>query len=82
MSFCMDFFLLDGGMHFLGKTSKHTDFSSIRQMLEDEGFFLTCKEEDTDCSDGLSFQKTEITRIFQLATMLICVTSVRYRLYR
>ena len=45
-------------------------------MLEDEGFFLTCKEDDNDCSDGLSFQKTETTRIFQLATMLICVTSV------
>ena len=55
---------------------RNTDFSSIRQMLEDEGFFLTCKEDDNDCSDGLSFQKTETTRIFQLATMLICVTSV------
>lgn len=61
---------------FIVKTSKLTDFSSIRQMLEDEGFFLTCKEEDTDCSRGLTVQKTEITRIFQLATMLICVTSV------
>ena len=53
------------------------NFSSIRQMLEDEGFFLVCREdEDGECRDGISVQMTEITRIFQLATMLVCVTAV------
>ena len=47
-------------------------FSSIREMLEDEGFFLSCNENDVDCKEGTARQKTEITRIFQLAMMLFC----------
>ena len=41
-------------------------------MLEVEGFFLTCDENDVGCENGAAKQKTEITRVFQLAMMLYC----------
>ena len=45
-------------------------WSSIRQMLEDEGFFLECADDDLNCRDGLANQSTKTSQIFQLAMML------------
>ena len=44
-------------------------------MLEAEGFFLSCDENDVGCEAGTAKQKTEITRIFQLAMMLYCTVA-------
>ena len=61
-------FLLDAALHGI----LIIGWSSIREMLEYEGFFLQCVENDTGCEKGLATQKTEITRIFQLSIMLLC----------
>ena len=45
-------------------------WSSIRQMLENEGFFLSCDENDTDCENGISRQRGELSQVFQLTMML------------
>ena len=62
-------FLLDAALHGI----LIIGWSSIREMLEYEGFFLQCEENDTGCEQGLATQKTEITKIFQLSIMLLCV---------
>ena len=45
-------------------------WSSIRQMLENEGFFLSCDENDTDCQTGIADQRGELSQVFQLTMML------------
>ena len=45
-------------------------WSSIRQMLEDEGFFLNCADADMNCQDGLASQSRQTSQIFQYSMML------------
>ena len=44
--------------------------SSIRQLLEDEGFFLDCHDNDANCTSGSMKQTSQLSHIFQLTVML------------
>ena len=45
-------------------------WSSIRQILENEGFFLNCDENQTYCENEVFNQRSQISHIFQLTMML------------
>ena len=45
-------------------------WSSIRQMLESEGFFLICDENETYCESEVSDQRSQMSHVFQLTMML------------
>ena len=42
----------------------------MSQMLEDEGFFLNCHENDANCTSSSMKQTSQLSHIFQLTVML------------
>ena len=39
-------------------------------MIENEGFFLSCDENDTECENGVTSQRGQLSKIFQFTMML------------